>query len=494
MNPYSKLQLAFFSIILLFTGYGIYSIVKMGEIGNSTVNIFNHPLTVSKATLQLNAHILKVSNTYIQVLTNPTDANIKVAIKDITKNQILIEEELKVINERYLGPEEDIENIKKLNASYFSDMEIFLTSDLSDESEPTNEKILRHNAYRKSLLESTQVVIDFASDKADQFLSNSINEKFSGQIISLLLLLVISVLMTFYIIRTLRDANKQTAQQLYLIDQNIPSCEVDKQGTIISVSNAFARTIRMNSADLIGQNSHFFIEDDSQRKAFLNTISTGQVSSEEIHRQIEDEIHWYEMKVSPKLSDEFDIQCYQIFFKDITSEKRIEEVSIRDSLTGLYNRNYFEEVFPLEVRKCKRRKKSFSALLLDVDFFKQFNDNYGHGEGDHALRAVASVIYERTQRPCDLAFRVGGEEFLIIFDADTEENVQQFCEQIRHQVESLKIPHHYSDVSQFLTVSIGACIFSPEHIPDESALYKKVDQQLYLAKSNGRNNTQIKSV
>ena len=495
MNTFSKLQLAFVIIILLFASYGGYSIHKMDSIGNSTVNIFNHPLTVSKATLELNANILEASNSYLQFLNAKESGQTLKTIRTITKNRLATEKDFAIITDRYLGPKEDIDQIEKLFTQYFLDIEQYIATPTSHSSSTNQaQAMIEHEAIRGKLLTATQVVLDFASNKANQFLEASSKESFKGQMVSLVGLLIFSILMSFYIVRMLREANKVTSQQLHLIDQNILSCELDPSGKVLTMSNALARAFNVKDSELIGEDCNFFVDSEEDRRNLVNHISTGETYSLNIERTVNEEHLWFEMKMSPHFDDEFKIQSFQAFFNDITSEKRIEEVSIKDSLTGLYNRNYFELVFAKELRKAKRDKKPFAVLLLDVDFFKQYNDNYGHLQGDYALKSVSSIISKCTQRSYDTSFRVGGEEFLIIFDIESEEQTEAFCEKLRKGVESLAISHEGSSVSPYLTISIGACTFLPNHILDENQAYNTVDQQLYLAKNQGRNRIQSQIV
>jgi len=488
MNTFSKLQLAFVIIILLFASYGGYSIHKMDSIGNSTVNIFNHPLTVSKATLELNSHILEASNSYLQFLNAKETGQTLKTIRTITKNRLATEKDYEIITQRYLGPKEDIEQIQKLFTQYFLNIEQHIEMPI-DHSLSSNQAqaMIEHEAIRGKLLEATQVVLDFASNKANQFLDASSKESFKGQMFTLVGLLIFSLIMSFYIVRMLREADRATSQQLHLIDQNILSCELDPSGKVLTMSNALARAFNVKDSDLTGIDSKFFVGSEDIRRNLVNHISTGETYTINIERTVNDEHTWFEMKVSPQFDDEFNIQSFQAFFNDITSEKRIEEVSIKDALTGLYNRNYFELVFAKELRKAKRDQKPFAVLLLDVDFFKQYNDNYGHLQGDYALKSVSSIISKCTQRSYDTAFRVGGEEFLIIFDVESEKQTTEFCEKLRKGVESLAISHEGSSISPYLTISIGVCTCLPSHILDENQVYNAVDQQLYLAKNQGRN-------
>lgn len=166
---------------------------------------------------------------------------------------------------------------------------------------------------------------------------------------------------------------------------------------------------------------------------------------------------------------------------------RLEHASYTDSLTGLFNRRYFNVLFEREFKRAMRQGKPFVFMMLDIDFFKQYNDTYGHLQGDQALQAVAKVLKSTLQRPGDYPFRLGGEEFGIII-TDTEcPNARDMAERVRAAVESLKIEHKGSKIGSTLSVSIGGiCIVPTVHMGDE-ALIHAADINLYAAKERGRN-------
>lgn len=166
---------------------------------------------------------------------------------------------------------------------------------------------------------------------------------------------------------------------------------------------------------------------------------------------------------------------------------KLEQASYTDSLTSLFNRRYFNLLFDREFKRALRGGKPFVFMMLDIDYFKQYNDTYGHLQGDQALQAVAKVLRSTLQRPGDYPFRLGGEEFgVIITDTDCH-NAKAMGEKIRSGVEALKIEHKGSKVSPTLSISIGGICITPNvHIGDE-ALIHAADTNLYAAKERGRN-------
>ena len=158
-----------------------------------------------------------------------------------------------------------------------------------------------------------------------------------------------------------------------------------------------------------------------------------------------------------------------------------------DGLTGLSNRRHFDEYLELEWRRAMRDQSQLSLLMIDVDYFKAYNDNFGHLEGDEALRKVATAIREACSRPSDLPARYGGEEFALVLPGTSPGGARLMAEKLRQSVLALKIPHATPDGGESLTVSIGVSTFTPQQGGDSRQLISAADKGLYLAKHNGRN-------
>jgi diguanylate cyclase (GGDEF)-like protein len=124
---------------------------------------------------------------------------------------------------------------------------------------------------------------------------------------------------------------------------------------------------------------------------------------------------------------------------------------------------------------------------MDIDFFKQYNDTYGHLQGDVALKHVANILIEKTRHSYDYAFRIGGEEFAALRLCDNYEGTIQFAEEIKHAVEKLNISHKTSSVANHLSVSIGIGCFKIPNNHSRDEMFKEVDDLLYQAKNSGRN-------
>ena len=166
--------------------------------------------------------------------------------------------------------------------------------------------------------------------------------------------------------------------------------------------------------------------------------------------------------------------------------KRLENVSYTDSLTGMHNRRYFNLVYDRELKRAKRTHSYVTFMMLDIDFFKQYNDTYGHIEGDYALKSVANILKKTLQRPSDFVFRLGGEEFGVLLTQTDESNSAQLARQVCDAVREEEIAHSGSEVNKYLTISIGVvCCVADDALNDE-LLISRADEMLYEAKDSGR--------
>lgn len=171
----------------------------------------------------------------------------------------------------------------------------------------------------------------------------------------------------------------------------------------------------------------------------------------------------------------------------VRDKERLQHISITDALTGTYNRGYFDEIMPQIINSKKRSDSLVSFAILDIDYFKNFNDTYGHHMGDEVLKQVAKVLKNNALRDDDLCFRVGGEEFAMIFSANDENKAYDYMFKIKEQVENLIIKNDKNEILNKVTISIGLTCKRASEISDIKTLYKQTDELLYKAKEGGRN-------
>ncbi|MBC3766867.1 diguanylate cyclase [Neptunicella marina] len=163
----------------------------------------------------------------------------------------------------------------------------------------------------------------------------------------------------------------------------------------------------------------------------------------------------------------------------------LRDLAYFDGLTGVYNRRYFDDYYLRQINHSKRCNQPLSLMMIDIDFFKQYNDNYGHLSGDDCLVMIADCLQSVFQRPSDIIARFGGEEFVAVLPDTEVEGVKLLAQKTIEKVQSLNIEHNHSPFG-IITISIGIAHKSGNDL-DDSPLTLKADQQLYKAKANGRN-------
>ena len=158
-----------------------------------------------------------------------------------------------------------------------------------------------------------------------------------------------------------------------------------------------------------------------------------------------------------------------------------------DVLTGIYNRRFMEENLKRIIKLISRSGGELSVLMMDIDFFKKFNDTYGHSRGDTCLRSVAQTVAETLSRAEDFIARYGGEEFVVVLPHADAKGAQMIAKKIITNILALKIPHEKNEAADYVTVSIGITTGSVQHGQDYNDYLKRADEALYMSKNNGRN-------
>ena len=172
----------------------------------------------------------------------------------------------------------------------------------------------------------------------------------------------------------------------------------------------------------------------------------------------------------------------------------LEKLSMYDGLTNIRNRRFFDETFEKTFNEIKRDKKSLAVLMIDIDFFKPYNDNYGHGQGDETLRKVAKALEKTIKRASDFVARYGGEEFVILLKDINKDGVEAVANNLLNAVRELKITHEFSKIENYVTVSIGVSYYNSSSDITKLELLLKADETLYSVKNSGRNNFAILEV
>ena len=189
---------------------------------------------------------------------------------------------------------------------------------------------------------------------------------------------------------------------------------------------------------------------------------------------------------------------YQLLFELQNTQLALQDLADTDQLTQIANRRHFDRKFKVEWRRAMREKTPISLLLIDVDFFKKYNDTYGHQAGDVCLKQIADTMASITHRPADLASRYGGEEFSILLPVTKQADAVMLAERLRRKIEGLQMEHSRTDIG-VVTVSIGVSCCEPAwdftgNTPEEeqkvifpAMLLTAADNALYVSKERGRN-------
>ncbi len=290
---------------------------------------------------------------------------------------------------------------------------------------------------------------------------------------------------------------------------------IQRDGTIESLNQAAETLLGFNQRELVGSNVSLIVND-------ATTEDTEEFLDEFIDDPNKDRNAWHdEVTVRAKSGATFPIRfsvskmeieedtLYIGLLSDISriksmeqelrklnkelsdSNERLEQTVITDSLTGLYNRRHFDTVFAKELQRSTRQNTPISLLVVDIDFFKQFNDRYGHSLGDECLSDVSATIQQVFKRSGDLPARYGGEEFTVVLPGCDGLEAQERAETLRKAVRDLMIAHESSRIDEYVTISIGAVTYKPttkERIaPKPKELFTAADKALYQAKASGRN-------
>ncbi len=281
----------------------------------------------------------------------------------------------------------------------------------------------------------------------------------------------------------------------------------DRHGQIIDfrwlVANSVAvMTVGETKESLLGK--RLFVEPstghlfDGLFDSFVQVVENCTVLEQEHYYNSYALTAWFHV-VAVKLGDGF-----AMTFRDISDRKQIEialkKANLKlkyqaniDSLTQVANRRRFEEYITQEWSRCAREREYLSLILCDVDYFKTYNDTYGHQAGDECLYKVAQGIEKAVKRPADVVFRYGGEEFAVVLPYTEGKGAIKVAEDIRDQINKMHIIHESSQISNFVTLSMGVASIIPDSQSSPHTLVSTADRALYNAKAQGRDRVVYKN-
>lgn len=294
--------------------------------------------------------------------------------------------------------------------------------------------------------------------------------------------------------KTIQEQNEKLKRYIALTDENVIISTTDLKGVIKEASSAFSQISGYTIDELVGQKQSIVRHPDFPDSFYKNlweTITQGNTWAGEIKNLKKDgDFYWVKAFISPIFEKGKKIG-YTAIRQDITDKKLIEEISITDGLTNIFNRRHFNNTFPKIVSNGKRDDTLVCFLLMDIDYFKQYNDNYGHQAGDDVLIQFAQSIKNTLLKADEIAFRLGGEEFGIVFKADDTNKAFEFANKVRANIEAMGISHEYNSASSYITASMGLVCIQSNEVKEIDEIYKEADDLLYKSKKSGRNKVSI---
>ncbi|MCF6340843.1 MAG: sensor domain-containing diguanylate cyclase [Sulfurimonas sp.] len=292
--------------------------------------------------------------------------------------------------------------------------------------------------------------------------------------------------------QTIKTNNKDIMEYIHIMEEHVFTTKTDKTGIIIDVTNSFCELTGFNKDELIGK-THTIIKHPDTKEIFFKkmwkTILNGDIWENDIKNLKKDgSTLWLHVVIFPRYAKNRRLIGFSSIRHNITTTKKLEQEAIHDVLTGLFNRRHYNKIITKELQRAKRGQASFTFVMMDIDYFKQYNDTYGHHKGDEALKTIAHLLTKKLSRGSDYCFRLGGEEFAFFFTGLTAEESIDYTKNICLEVEKLHINHIKNKVSKYLTASFGIVISDMQTSSySEEFIYAASDKALYKAKKAGRN-------
>ncbi|WML58758.1 diguanylate cyclase domain-containing protein [Neobacillus sp. PS2-9] len=291
------------------------------------------------------------------------------------------------------------------------------------------------------------------------------------------------------------DTLKDLQDLKFALDESNLVQIVDKSANILYANEKFCRLSEYSFEELKGKNMRI-LNSSYHSKEFIRdlwtTVTQGKVWSGEIRNKTKSgTYYWTSTTIVPFLDKNNKPFQYIVIRNDITKskelEKKLEYLSNVDGLTSLFNRRYFDKMLDYYWQSLYKSKNSLSVILFDVDYFKCYNDHYGHLLGDQCLIDISNRVKDIMNSYEAICARYGGEEFAIILPKKDAHEARFLAERIRQEVEQLNIPHEWSKINNSVTMSFGVASLIPTKDKNPLELLELADKALYQAKNNGRN-------
>lgn len=291
------------------------------------------------------------------------------------------------------------------------------------------------------------------------------------------------------------DTLKNLQDLKFALDESNLVQIVDKHANVLYANAKFCLLSEYSFQELEGKNMRMLNSNFHSKEFFQElwtTVTQGRVWSGELRNKTKTgKYFWVNTTIVPFLDKDKKPFQYIVIRNDITkskeNEKKLEYLSNVDGLTALYNRRYFDSMLDYYWETLSQKQNSLSVILFDVDYFKHFNDTYGHILGDQCLIDISYRVKDCLSLNEAVCARYGGEEFAIILPEKDLHEAYLLAEKIRLGVEQLNIPHELSNKNKCVTMSFGVASIVPNQAMKPKELLESADRALYQAKDNGRN-------
>ena len=288
---------------------------------------------------------------------------------------------------------------------------------------------------------------------------------------------------------------KDFMNYIQMVDEHVITSTTDLNGVITSVSQAFCEISGYSEQELIGKNHNIVRHPDMPKELYEHlwaTIKQGLPWSGEVkNRKKDGDFYWVKVHISPNFDPLGQMTGFTAVRQDITDHKKVERMMHTDELTQLYNRRYYNQKLGDYIDKNHAEGCWIGYLMIDADNFKKYNDTYGHQAGDEVLREISNSLTGVFNQSNDLVFRLGGEEFCVIFTAPKASDLLTRANQARQELKDKKIDHSANPPYHCVTLSMGLMELAPKLQYANDEIYKYADEALYRAKQKGRNQVEV---
>ncbi len=458
-----------FILLITYVMYKKITLVSIDKTGDY-INEINKQKVFINAIVDNSAHAIIVTDTKGKITLFNKAAE---KMLGYSVNEVLLKQTPALFHK----PDEVISRAKQLSREFNADIkpgfEVFV--------EKTNRGLPNNDEWIYVRKDSSEIIVRLSITK----ITNSQNS-------------IIGYIGMAEDITTAKHNEINLKKYLQLINANIITSSTDLTGKIIYTSEAFCKISGYTKEELLGKNHNIVRHPDMPKELYTDMwehLVNDKVWSGEIKNLKKDgTFYWVKATISPSYDYDGKKTGYTAIRQDITNEKLIEVMSVTDGLTNIFNRRHFDDIFPKILKTNLRNKEHINFLMMDVDHFKQYNDTYGHQMGDKVLIEIAKSLKKLLKRQDDLCFRLGGEEFGVVFYTENTDEALRYAHKIKQSIEDLKIEHSKNSAGKYVTASMGLICLKSSQTVNEDTIYREADKLLYQAKEHGRNKIVMKEI